>query len=77
MSFRRGQNKNHFMMGIIIEILSITYFQEKLPPALDFFHNLLLSDIQGKYLFVERVQFLMLRYTDCKIERYIVSDDST
>lgn len=65
------------MVGIITDIPSITYFQGKLPPALDFFHNLVLSDIQDKHLFVERVQFLMLRYIGCKIEGYTVSDDST
>lgn len=75
-SFELGKNKNYFTIAIITEILSITYFQGKLPLALDLFHNLLLSDIQGKHLFVERVQFLMLRYTACKIEGYIVSDDS-
>lgn len=77
MSFGLEDNKNYFMVAIITEILSITYFQGKLPPAVDLFHNLLLSDIRGKHLFVERVQFLMLRYIGCKIEGYIVSDDST
>ncbi|CDO93721.1 unnamed protein product [Kluyveromyces dobzhanskii CBS 2104] len=61
-SIELGNKKNYYRVGIITKILSMTYFRDKNPPAIDVFHKYLASFESTKSAHLERIQFFMLKY---------------
>lgn len=76
-SLKTGSKDNIYQLAIITEILSVVYFRDKVPTTVELFHNIVLSSIDGKSSFLEKVQFLMLRYFVHKIEGVIHPDDTS
>lgn len=74
-SFNLEKKDNLCKLAIITEILSVVYFQDKVPAAVELFHSIVISSIGPKSLFLEKIQFLMLRYIVCRIEGIIHPDD--
>lgn len=54
--------KNYYCIGIITEILYLVRYTDPLPQSLDMFNKYLTSYITAKVFYVERVQYMMLRY---------------
>lgn len=76
-SLKTGSKDNIYQLAIITEILSVVYFRDKVPATVELFHNIVLSSIDGKSSFLEKVQFLMLRYFVHKIEGVILPDNTS
>lgn len=59
---RPTSKKNYYSIGVVTEILCLTYYLETVPAEIDTFARYLTSFVTAKVFYIERVQFFMLRY---------------
>lgn len=59
---RPTSKKNYYSIGVVTEILCLTYYPETIPTEIDAFTRYLTSFVTAKVFYIERVQFLMLQY---------------
>lgn len=56
-------------------ILSLTYYYETIPQAIQNIFTILRGSSMAKYMYIERAQFLMLRFHHCSRYSYTGEDD--
>lgn len=54
--------KNYYKVGVMTAILCLASHPKKVPEAIEIFHRILTSFISAKVFYIERAQFLFLRY---------------
>ncbi|CUS23400.1 LAQU0S09e03906g1_1 [Lachancea quebecensis] len=67
--------KNYYCIGIILEILCLMSYSSAIPEAIDIFNKYLTSFVTKKAFYIDRVQYLFLRYL-YKSLNYGGGDDS-
>ncbi|CAR21332.1 KLTH0A07260p [Lachancea thermotolerans CBS 6340] len=67
--------KNYYCIGIILEIMCLMSYSSVIPEAIDVFNKYLTSFVTKKAFYIERVQYLFLRYL-YKSLNYGGGDDS-
>ena len=66
-SILAGSKKNYYKVAVIVQIIALRFFYLNCPESLDIFFLYLLGQISSKVFFIERLQFMLLRYYYLKI----------
>lgn len=68
--------RNYYKAGIVLFILGITYYDTNFPDIICYFFVFLQGQITGKLMFIERVQFLVLKCLFSVLNGYTGGDFS-